>query len=65
MCFFKPPELRPLPTPPRADDPAVMARMQLEQQKLAAQGGTANTVRTDLDPKTLTGKRRVAMLGSS
>lgn len=35
--------------------------MQLEQQKLAAAGGTANTVRTDLDPKSLTGKKRVAM----
>lgn len=61
MCFFKPPELRPLPTPPRADDPSVLARQQLEMQKLAAAGGTANTVRTDLDPKSLTGKKRVAM----
>jgi hypothetical protein len=57
MCFFKPPELKPLPTPPRADDPSVLARQQLEMMKLNAAGGTAATVKTDLDPKSLVGKR--------
>lgn len=57
MCFFKTPELKPLPTPPRADDPAVLARQQLEMQKLAAAGGTASTIKTDLDPKSIVGKR--------
>jgi hypothetical protein len=57
MCFFKPPELKPLPTPPRADDPSVLARQQLEMMKLNAAGGTAATVKTDLDPKSIVGKR--------
>lgn len=61
MCLFKPPEVRPLPTPPRADDPAVQARMQLEVQRNAAAGGTASTVKTDLNPAVIGSKKRVAL----
>lgn len=61
MCFMKIPEPKPLPTPPRPDDPAVLARQQLEMQRLAAQGGTASTVKTDLDPSSIAGKKRVLL----
>lgn len=61
MCFMKVPEPKPLPTPPRPDDPSVLARQQLELQRLDAQGGTANNVKTDLDPAAIAGKKRVAL----
>lgn len=56
MCF-KPPGLKPLPTPPMADDPAVLRRQELEAARLQAQAGTGSTVKTDLDPKAIPGKR--------
>lgn len=61
MCFFKPPELRPLPTAPSANDEEVRRREELERQRLAAAGGTAATVKTDLAPGALTGQRRVLL----
>jgi len=60
MCF-SPPKLNPLPRPPAADDPAVVRRQELEAARLAAQGGSANTVKTDLDPKGLGGGKRVLL----
>lgn len=61
MCFAKPPELRPLPATPRVDSDEVRRRQELEQARLAAQGGTAGTVKTDLSPNSLVGQRRVLL----
>ena len=62
MCLFqKPPELRPLPAAPSANDEAVRRREALERERLAAQGGTAGTVRTDLSPGSLVGQKRVLL----
>ncbi len=61
MCFFKAPKLQPLPQTPRADSEEVRRREALERQRLAAQGGTASTVKTDLAPSAIAGQRRVLL----
>lgn len=68
MCFNplaalmpKAPSLTPLPSPPSNNDAAVRLRMQLENEKLAATNGTASTVKTDLDPKSLVGDKKVLL----
>jgi len=62
MCFFnKPPELKPLPAAPTADDEAVKRRQEAEQAKLLAASGTAGTVKTDLAPSDIATKKRVVL----
>jgi hypothetical protein len=55
MCFNpfsapKLPNLPKLPETPSPDDDATRHRVQLLQEQLAASGGTAATVKTDLAP---------------
>lgn len=61
MCLPTPPALRPLPTPPSANDEATRQREAVERQRLAAASGTAGNVRTDLSPSQVTGQRRVLL----
>jgi hypothetical protein len=68
MCFNpltmlqpKTPKLTPLPTPPSDNSKAVMFREQLEAEKLKAQGGTAASVKTDLNPSSIVGQKRVLL----
>lgn len=62
MCFFqKPPELKPLPAAPTANDESVQKAKALEAQRLAASSGTASTVKTDLAPSSLTTQKRVLL----
>lgn len=62
MCLFrKPPELKPLPVTPTANDKDVQARAAALQQQLAGNDGTANTVKTDLAPSDLVGQKRVLL----
>lgn len=62
MCLFqKPPELKPLPPTPTAEDKDVQARAAALQQQLAANDGTAGTVKTDLAPSDLVGQKRVLL----
>lgn len=62
MCFFnKPPELKPLPAAPTADDAAVKRRQELEAARLLASGGTASTVKTDLAASDVATKKRVVL----
>lgn len=62
MCFIqKPPELKPLPPTPTAEDKDVQARAAALQQQLAANDGTAGTVKTDLAPSDLVGQKRVLL----
>jgi hypothetical protein len=62
MCFMqKPPELKPLPPTPTAQDADVQARAAAVQKQLAATDGTASTVKTDLAPSALVGQKRVLL----
>lgn len=62
MCFpQKIPKLQALPTVPARDDDAVLMRQRREAERLAASGGTAGTVKTDLAPSDLVGRRRVLL----
>lgn len=62
MCLFqKPPELKPLPVAPTADDKDLQARAAAVQAQLKANDGTANTVKTDLAPSDLVGQKRVLL----
>ncbi|MER8455846.1 hypothetical protein [Mesorhizobium sp. M0643] len=62
MCLFqKPPALKPLPPTPTAADKDVQAREALLRQQLAANDGTAGTVKTDLAPGSLVGQKRVLL----
>lgn len=62
MCFLqKPPELKPLPVAPTINDEAVKQREAAERARLAAAGGTAATVKTDLAPGSLVGQKRVLL----
>jgi hypothetical protein len=62
MCLFqKPPALKPLPATPTAEDKDVQARAAALQAQLAANDGTASTVKTDLAPGALVGQRRVLL----
>lgn len=55
------PKLAPLPRTPTIDDDAVRARASREAARLASQGGTASTVKTDLSPTSLVGQKRVLL----
>lgn len=60
MCLFqKPPELRPLPPTPTARDKDVPAREAALRAELEQRQGTLSTVKTDLAPGDLAGRRRV------
>jgi hypothetical protein len=62
MCFFnKPPELKPLPAAPTANDESVKRAKELEAARLAATGGTAATVKTDLAPSSITPQKKVLL----
>lgn len=62
MCFFqKPPELKPLPAAPTANDESVKRRQELEAARLAAMGGTASTVKTDLAASDVVTQKRVVL----
>jgi hypothetical protein len=62
MCIFgKPPEQKPLPVTPTAEDKDVQARAAALQQQLAANDGTASTVKTDLAPSSLVGQKKVLL----
>lgn len=67
MCigslFKKPdvPRLAPLPTAPQPDSDAVRKRQAEEAARLAAQGGTAATVKTDLAPSDVVGQKKVLL----
>jgi hypothetical protein len=66
MCLFKapkPPKVQPLPTAPSIDDDAVRRREQEEAARLAASGGTAGTVKTDLAPSAVSGAQKKITLG--
>jgi hypothetical protein len=62
MCLFnKPPELKPLPPTPTAQDKDVQAREAALRASLAGNDGTASTVKTDLAPSDVTGQKRVLL----
>jgi hypothetical protein len=62
MCIFpKPPELKPLPPAPTVNDDAVRQREAEERARLAADGGTAGTVKTDLAPSSIAGQKRILL----
>lgn len=63
MCFKPPkaPELKPLPPPPTLNDEDVRKREDLERQRMAAQGGTPATVKTDLAPAQVGGTKKVLL----
>jgi hypothetical protein len=49
------------PDAPTADSDAVRQREMREAELLAARGGTAATVRTDLDPNSIKGNKKVLL----
>ncbi|RUZ49491.1 MAG: hypothetical protein EOR12_22445 [Mesorhizobium sp.] len=57
----KPPELKPLPPVPTAQDKDVQAREAALRAELEQRNGTAGTIKTDLAPGSLTGQRRVLL----
>lgn len=57
----KPPELKPLPPTPTAEDKDVQARAAALQQELQAKDGTTSTIKTDLAPSALVGQRKVLL----
>ena len=62
MCLFqKPPELKPLPPVPTAQDKDVQAREAALRAELEQRQGTLSTIKTDLAPASLTGQRRVLL----
>jgi hypothetical protein len=62
MCYFKkPPELSPLPAAPTANDDSVRRAKELEAARLAAGGGTASTVKTDMAPASIATQKRVLL----
>lgn len=62
MCFFqKPQALNPLPAAPTANDESVRRAKALEASRLAASGGTASTVKTDLAPSSITTQKKVLL----
>jgi hypothetical protein len=62
MCLFqKPPELKPLPPTPTAEDNDVQAREAALQAELEQRQGTLSTIKTDLAPGDITGRRRVLL----
>lgn len=62
MCLFqKPPELKPLPAVPTAEDKDVQAREAALRAELEQRQGTASTIKTDLAPGSLAGQRRVLL----
>lgn len=64
MCIFgkmDAPQLKPLPTTPTVNDEEVRRREAEERARLAAAGGTAGTVKTDLAPGSLVGQKRVLL----
>jgi hypothetical protein len=62
MCLFqKPPELKPLPATPTAQDKDVQAREAALRAQLDQQQGTASTVKTDLTPGAIAGQKRVLL----
>jgi hypothetical protein len=66
MCLFKtpkPPKVQPLPKAPTPDDDAVRQREAQEAARLAATGGTAATVKTDLAPGAVSGAQKRITLG--
>lgn len=64
MCFnVKPPEQRPLPPTPTVDDDSVRRREMLERERLAAQSGTASTIKTDLTASDVSGGGKRVLLG--
>jgi hypothetical protein len=50
-----------LPRAPTPDDDAVRQRQAQEAALLSSQGGTTATVKTDLAPSSLTGKKKVLL----
>lgn len=62
MCLFqKPPELKPLPPTPTVQDKDVQAREAALRAELEQRQGTLSTVKTDLAPGDLAGRRRVLL----
>jgi hypothetical protein len=62
MCFSsKVPEPKPLPPTPTIDDDAVRQRQRQEQARLAATGGRATTLKSDLAPSDVTGTKKVLL----
>lgn len=61
MCFMDVPSLKPLPAMPTANDEDVRLREEAERARLAAAGGTASTVKTDLAPSAIAGQKRVLL----
>lgn len=63
MCFSSPkiPKPRALPVAPQPDSDATRQREQQEASILAAQAGTAATIKTDLSPSSITGQKRVLL----
>ena len=62
MCLFqKPPAPKPLPPVPTAEDKDVQAREAALRAELEQRQGTASTVKTDLAPGDITGRRRVLL----
>ncbi|BCH15837.1 hypothetical protein MesoLjLa_26880 [Mesorhizobium sp. L-2-11] len=62
MCLFqKPPPLKPLPPTPTIADKEVQAREAALRAELEQRQGTAGTVKTDLSPSELAGRRRVLL----
>jgi hypothetical protein len=61
MCFFKMPEMpkpEPLPRVPQPDADVIAQRSD-SARALAAKGGTAGNINTDLNPSEVTGARPV------
>lgn len=62
MCLFqKPPELKPLPPVPTAQDKDVQAREDALRAELEQRQGTLSTIKTDLAPSDVSGQRRVLL----
>jgi len=55
--------VKPLPQTPTPDDDAVRQREAQEAARLAATGGTAATVKTDLAPSAVSGAQKRVTLG--
>ena len=58
---MKMPELKPLPAAPTVNDAAVRQRELEERARLAAAGGSASTVKTDLSPSAIAGQKKVLL----
>lgn len=65
MCFSTPqmPELKPLPPAPTVNDEEIKRREAAERARLAASGGTAATVVSDLQPAQVQGAQKRVTLG--